>query len=76
MSSLLAAQERGRASATLGQVRNFADVVVFWGVDPALRYPRYCVAVCAGAGRTSRRPTGAGRARSIAVDIGDRARTG
>jgi formylmethanofuran dehydrogenase subunit B len=39
--SLLAAQERGRASATLGELRHRADVVVFWGVDPAVRYPRY-----------------------------------
>ena len=39
--SIIAAQERGRASATLGQVKNFADLVVFWGVDPSRRYPRY-----------------------------------
>jgi formylmethanofuran dehydrogenase subunit B len=39
--SLLAAQERGRATATLGEIRNRADVVLFWGVDPATRYPRY-----------------------------------
>jgi formylmethanofuran dehydrogenase subunit B len=39
--SVLAAQERGRASATLGELRHRADVVVFWGVDPAVRYPRY-----------------------------------
>jgi formylmethanofuran dehydrogenase subunit B len=39
--SLLAAQERGRASATLGEIRNRADVVLFWGVDPEVRYPRY-----------------------------------
>ncbi|HUK33281.1 MAG TPA: hypothetical protein VLV86_05195 [Vicinamibacterales bacterium] len=39
--SILAAQEHGRASATLGEIRNRADVVVFWGVDPAVRYPRY-----------------------------------
>ena len=39
--SILAAQEYGRASATLGEIRNRADVVVFWGVDPAVRYPRY-----------------------------------
>jgi formylmethanofuran dehydrogenase subunit B len=41
LGSILAAQERGRASATLGELRNRADVVVFWGVDPAVRYPRY-----------------------------------
>ncbi|HET9194380.1 MAG TPA: hypothetical protein VFO21_15965 [Vicinamibacterales bacterium] len=39
--ALLAAQETGRASATLGELKNRADVVVFWGVDPAQRYPRF-----------------------------------
>ena len=39
--SVLAAQERGRAAATLGEIRQRADVVVFWGVDPADRYPRF-----------------------------------
>jgi formylmethanofuran dehydrogenase subunit B len=38
---LLAAQRRGRAAATLGEVRNRADVLLFWGVDPAPRYPRF-----------------------------------
>jgi formylmethanofuran dehydrogenase subunit B len=38
---LLAAQRRGRATATLGEVRNRGDVVVFWGTDPAGRYPRF-----------------------------------
>ena len=38
---LLAAQRRGRAAATLGEVRNRADVLLFWAVDPAVRYPRY-----------------------------------
>jgi formylmethanofuran dehydrogenase subunit B len=41
MATVLAAQEAGRASATLGEIRNRADVVVFWGVDPAHRYPRF-----------------------------------
>jgi formylmethanofuran dehydrogenase subunit B len=41
VASVLAAQERGSATATLGEVRNRADVIVFWGVDPAVRYPRY-----------------------------------
>jgi formylmethanofuran dehydrogenase subunit B len=41
MGAILAAQERGRASATLGEGRYRADVVVWWGVDPAHRYPRY-----------------------------------
>jgi formylmethanofuran dehydrogenase subunit B len=38
---LLAAQRRGRAAATLGEIRNRADVVLFWAVDPTERYPRY-----------------------------------
>jgi formylmethanofuran dehydrogenase subunit B len=38
---ILAAQRRGRAGATLGEIRNRADVLVFWAVDPALSYPRF-----------------------------------
>jgi formylmethanofuran dehydrogenase subunit B len=38
---ILAAQRRGRAAATLGELRNRADVLLFWAVDPAARYPRY-----------------------------------
>ena len=37
----LAAQRRGRAGATLGEVRNRADLVIFWAVDPDARYPRF-----------------------------------
>ena len=38
---LLAAQRRGRATATLGEIRNRGDVLLFWGVDPSQRYPRF-----------------------------------
>jgi formylmethanofuran dehydrogenase subunit B len=38
---VLATQARGHASATLGEVRNRADAVVFWGVDVDGRYPRF-----------------------------------
>jgi formylmethanofuran dehydrogenase subunit B len=38
---LLAAQRRGRATATLGEIRNRGDVFLFWGVDPGQRYPRF-----------------------------------
>ncbi len=38
---ILAAQRRGRTSATMGEIRNRADVIVFWAMDPALRYPRF-----------------------------------
>ncbi len=38
---LVAAQRRGRTSATLGELRNRGDAYLFWGVDPAERYPRF-----------------------------------
>ena len=67
---VLAAQRRGRAGATLGELRQRADLVVFWGVDPGARYPRYsaryavdAVGLAAPGGRTSRRV--------IAVDVGE-----
>ena len=69
---ILAAQRRGRASASLGEIRNRADMVLFWGVDPATRYPRF-------ASRYAPKPEGlyvAGRRARvvIAADIGgDRA---
>jgi formylmethanofuran dehydrogenase subunit B len=68
-SAVLAGQRRGRVTATLGEIRNRADLVVFWGVDPAARYPRY----------TSRYapdpvglyvPNGRAGRRLIAIDIG------
>ncbi len=69
LGGVLAAQERGTASATLGEVRNRADLLVCWGVDPSARYPRYmdryapdASGACAAKGRTSRRV--------VAVDIG------
>jgi formylmethanofuran dehydrogenase subunit B len=39
--SIVAGQRRGRATATLGEIRRRADLIVYWGVDPAERYPRY-----------------------------------
>ena len=44
---LITAQRRGRASATLGEVRNRGDVFLFWGVDPRERYPRFLSRWCA-----------------------------
>jgi formylmethanofuran dehydrogenase subunit B len=38
---LLTAQRRGRSGATLGEIRNRGDVILFWGVDPRERYPRF-----------------------------------
>jgi formylmethanofuran dehydrogenase subunit B len=38
---VLAFQRLGRVSATLGEVKNRADVVVFWGADPIVSHPRH-----------------------------------
>ncbi|TRZ88226.1 MAG: formylmethanofuran dehydrogenase subunit B [Methanosarcinales archaeon] len=39
--STLAVHEKGLPSATLGQVKNRADVVVFWGSNPVQAHPRH-----------------------------------
>jgi formylmethanofuran dehydrogenase subunit B len=38
---ILAGQRRGRATSTLGEVKNRADLVLFWGVDPTGSHPRF-----------------------------------
>jgi formylmethanofuran dehydrogenase subunit B len=40
-SRLAAYQRIGRVSASLGEVKSRADVIVFWGVDPAVTHPRH-----------------------------------
>jgi formylmethanofuran dehydrogenase subunit B len=67
---VLAAQRRGRPTATLGEIRNRADLLVFWGVDPAERYPRFLTryapdpeGIFVPGGRRDRTV--------VAVDIGD-----
>ena len=39
--SIMALQEVGEVASTLGEIRNRADVVVFWGCDPASSHPRH-----------------------------------
>jgi formylmethanofuran dehydrogenase subunit B len=49
---ILASQRRGRAASSLGEIRNRADVVLFWAVDPRERYPRYLERYAAAASTT------------------------
>jgi formylmethanofuran dehydrogenase subunit B len=35
-------QDSGRVSATLGEVKGRADLIVFWGADPVTTHPRHC----------------------------------
>lgn len=39
--SIMAIQQVGESTCTLGEVRNRADLVVFWGVDPVHSHPRH-----------------------------------
>ncbi|MDB5311081.1 MAG: hypothetical protein JWO38_5283 [Gemmataceae bacterium] len=39
--SLMALQQVGESTCTLGEVRNRADLVIFWGSDPARTHPRH-----------------------------------
>lgn len=39
--SVIAQQQVGKPTCTLGEVRNRAEVVVFWGSDPATTHPRH-----------------------------------
>src|SRR5262249_9394031 len=65
---LLAAPRRGRAGAAPGQLRNPADVVLFWAVDPSTRYPRFIPRFVEAKG--THVPTGRTGRRVISVSVG------
>jgi formylmethanofuran dehydrogenase subunit B len=66
---ILVGQRRGRATATLGEIRNRADLLVFWALDPAIRYPRYAGRYAVDPAGTHV-PNGAADRRVVAVDVG------
>jgi formylmethanofuran dehydrogenase subunit B len=39
--SVMAVQEEGESTCTLGEARNRADLVIFWGTNPAISHPRH-----------------------------------
>ena len=39
--SIMALQQVGESTSTLGEVRNRADLVIFWGSDPMVTHPRH-----------------------------------
>ncbi|MEX0702432.1 MAG: formylmethanofuran dehydrogenase subunit B [Planctomycetales bacterium] len=39
--SIMAIQQVGECTSSLGEVRNRADLVIFWGADPATSHPRH-----------------------------------
>lgn len=67
--AVLAAQERGYASSTLGEIRNRADTVVFWAVDTARWYPRFASRYAPEPAGTHI-PEGRPARKVVAVDVG------
>lgn len=67
--SIMAVQTVGESTCTLGEIRNRADLVIFWGCNPAVTHPRH-------AERYSVFPKGEflpeGRPNRTIVMIGDR----
>lgn len=39
--SVMAVQEDGESTCTLGEAKNRADLVIFWGTNPAVSHPRH-----------------------------------
>jgi formylmethanofuran dehydrogenase subunit B len=66
---ILSSQERGFASSTLGEISNRADLVVFWGVDIAGRYPRFTERYAPDPIGTHV-PEGRGSRIVVAIDVG------
>jgi formylmethanofuran dehydrogenase subunit B len=64
--SIMALQDVGEATCTLGEIRNRADLVIFWGCHPGMSHPRH-------AERYSVFPNGryVGRSTRTVVMVGD-----
>ena len=45
--SILALQQVGESTCTLGEVKQRADLVIFWGCDPLTTHPRHIERYCA-----------------------------
>ena len=68
-SPVIAAQTHGLVTATLGEIRNRADVIVFWAIDLEARYPRFTSRYAPGP--VGMHLSGGGRGRTVvAVDVG------
>jgi formylmethanofuran dehydrogenase subunit B len=39
--SIIAFQQTGESTSSLGEVRNRSDLIVFWGADPTVTHPRH-----------------------------------
>ena len=66
--SIMAVQRVGESTCTLGEIRNRADLVIFWGCNPAVTHPRHAERYSVFA---KGRWTPDGRADRTVVMIGD-----
>jgi formylmethanofuran dehydrogenase subunit B len=66
--SILALQEVGEVTSTLGEIRNRADLVIFWGCNPASSHPRHAERYSVSA---TGRFTPKGRSDRVIVMVGD-----
>lgn len=65
--TILGLQDMGVSSATLGQVRHRADLIIYWGCNPAESHPRHMMRY--GPLSTGRFVTGRKSRRMVVVDI-------
>jgi formylmethanofuran dehydrogenase subunit B len=66
--SVIGIEEKGLPGATLGQVKNRADTIVFWGCNPAEAHPRHTLRYSSNAcGRFT--PEGRSGRNIIVVDV-------
>lgn len=66
--SIIGIEEKGMAGATLGQMKNRSDLIVFWGANPAEAHPRHTVRYSSNA-RGMFTPDGRGGRKVIVVDV-------
>jgi formylmethanofuran dehydrogenase subunit B len=66
--SIIGIEEKGMAGATLGQIKNRADLIVFWGANPAEAHPRHTGRYSSNA-RGMFTPEGRGGRKVIVVDV-------
>jgi len=66
--SVIGIEEKGLSGATLGQVKNRADTIVFWGCNPAEAHPRHSLRYSSNvSGRFT--PHGRAGRKIIVVDV-------
>ena len=67
--SIIGIEEKGLAGATLGQIKNRADLIIFWGCNPAEAHPRHALRYSSNVcGRFT--PDGRAGRKVVVVDVG------